>query len=204
MYSEELPPAEAVTLRVDDLRRTRRFYQDLLGLVASESGDRVTLESAEEGSGQAPLVLIERSGGELDDASWVSVQVDAVSDVLDLYLLATMLGAKASLPRRRGERWNTVVQDPDGHRLSIWTAVPPEGRTEPGRDEPAGDRGGYSRTRAGRSPRWVWEEREREPIRHRREREEEDNRPEARPGHGREEDAALSWAGRTEERAPRG
>jgi catechol 2,3-dioxygenase-like lactoylglutathione lyase family enzyme len=211
MYSEELVPAEIVTLRVEDLRRSRRFYQDLLGLVATEPADQgagVRLEHAVAGSLEAPLLLVPRVSGEGGEASWLSVQVDAVGDVLDLYLLATMLGARASLPRRRGERWNTVVQDPDGNRLSIWTAVPPETAAGPGREDQGEEREGFSRTAAERSPRWVWEESERgrAPIRHAREREDEreDRTREMRPGAGREEDAAaLSWAGRMEERGPR-
>jgi catechol 2,3-dioxygenase-like lactoylglutathione lyase family enzyme len=206
MYSaEELVPAEAVTLRVENPGRSRRFYQDLLGLVCGEPvepGAPVRLRHPEPGSMQGPVVLVARRLGEPAEPSWLSVEVDAVGDVLDLYLLATMLGARASLPRRRGERWNTVVQDPDGNRLSIWTAVPPDAGAGRGRDEDEG----FSRTRAGRSPRWLWEESERGRGGLGRGREECDDRGgrarEARPG--REENAAaLSWAGRLEDGNPR-
>jgi hypothetical protein len=144
-------------------------------------------------AGQSLLALVEREHGESDEALWLAVQVDEVSDVLDLYLLATMLGARASLPRRRGGRWTTVVLDPDGNRLSIWTAVP---SGAPRGGEGAEGNEGFSRTRAARSPRWAWESRERAPLRHGRARETETA---ARPADGREANAALSWAGRTEE-----
>jgi catechol 2,3-dioxygenase-like lactoylglutathione lyase family enzyme len=147
MYSLEGPSSwELITLRVRNAELTREFYQDLFGLVdapADEPGVAVALQGAEAGAGGFLLRLLESAGGD-EPELWLSVEVGSVTEVLDLYLLAIMIGARATLPRKRGERWNTVVLDPDGNHISIWTPVP--------RDSEPAERG------AGRrSPRWEWE-----------------------------------------------
>lgn len=149
MYALELENPDAITLYVSDVERSRRFYQELLGL-AMESEDQ-ELEPPPSGAGPGVSDLrLELRRQEVDGAAphslWLSVEVDTVTDVLDLYLLAIILGSRAILPRKRGERWSTVVTDPDGHRVSIWTHVP---REAPGREAGV--------THARRSPRLDWD-----------------------------------------------
>ncbi len=133
MYAIELENPDAITLVVSDVDRSRRFYQDLLGLTAgSDTAAGSVLGGLNSGSSDLRLELRKQARGELVTSSmWLSVEVDSVGDVLDLYLLAIILGSKATLPRKRSDRWNTVVTDPDGHRISIWTHVPAD---TPGRD----------------------------------------------------------------------
>jgi catechol 2,3-dioxygenase-like lactoylglutathione lyase family enzyme len=146
MYAIELDNRDTITLQVSDVERSRRFYGDLLGLSAHrQSEGDAFLRGINSDATNLELHLHRREGA--PDSFWLSVQVDSVTDVLDLYLLAIILGSKALLPRKRGDRWNTVVTDPDGHRVSIWTHVP---REAPGRDA-AGP------AHAGRSPRLEWE-----------------------------------------------
>jgi catechol 2,3-dioxygenase-like lactoylglutathione lyase family enzyme len=154
MYAIELDH-QAITLRVADLDRSRQFYEELLGLSGRASGGGVLLEGlADEFEGEAPgqrlrMQLVPGAFGE-PDPMWLSVEVAGVTDVLDLYLLAIILGCRAAMPRRKGERWTTVVTDPDGHRLSVGAPVTAEQPPAPGRrtSPPA---------RVGRSPRLEWE-----------------------------------------------
>lgn len=149
MYALDLENSDAITLYVGDVERSRRFYQDLLGLSGEqEESQEAVLRGLTSESSDLQLRLRARTSQEEGSSSlWLSVEVDTVTDVLDLYLLAIILGSRAILPRKRGERWNTVVTDPDGHRVSIWTRVP---RDLPGRDANVP-------THARRSPRLQWE-----------------------------------------------
>ncbi|MEX2219135.1 MAG: VOC family protein [Phycisphaerales bacterium] len=142
MYATDHSPAGPITLRVSDAERSRAFYQDLFGLVPGEPGGRL-LRSPDEQEGME-LSLEPRGDDGAGADLWLSVQVQGVTEVLDLYLLAIMIGAHASLPRKRGDRWNTVVTDPDGHKISIWTLVPRQW-------------GERERVPGRRSPRWEWE-----------------------------------------------
>ena len=137
---------ETIMLRVADPQRSRGFYQDLFGLApgtgtdAESAGGEVL--SIPDGAGEGfALSLIPADRATDQPGMWLSVEVQSVTEVLDLYLLAIMIGAHATLPRKRAERWNTVVTDPDGNRISIWTRVPKD--PEPHRRH--------------RSPRWEWE-----------------------------------------------
>jgi catechol 2,3-dioxygenase-like lactoylglutathione lyase family enzyme len=133
-----------ITIRVSDPDRARAFYQDLFGLQtdAESSWDDQVLVSPQGApeAFQLRLVTGERTGPSGD--IWLSMQVGSITEVLDLYLLAIMIGGRATLPRKRGDRWNTVITDPDGHHVSVWTNVPAEA-TAP--------------QHARRSPRWEWE-----------------------------------------------
>jgi catechol 2,3-dioxygenase-like lactoylglutathione lyase family enzyme len=133
---------ETITLRVTDPLRSRGFYQDLFGLAPgraeAEGPDQVLTIPDGAGDGLS-LKLVPGERGHQPDV-WLSVEVQSVTEVLDLYLLAIMIGAHATLPRKRAERWNTVVTDPDGNRISIWTTVPKDTGARP-----------------HRSPRWEWE-----------------------------------------------
>jgi len=141
MHAPEETSQQLITLRVTNLDRSRAFYQDLFGLVTEDAGegDGGTLRSPDESAGFS-LRLQPRQEGDGPDL-WLSVEVQSVTEVLDLYLLAIMIGAKAALPRKRGERWHTVITDPDGHHISIWTSVPRESEA----------------LLARRSPRWEWD-----------------------------------------------
>jgi hypothetical protein len=152
MYAIELDNQDTITLDVTDVERSQHFYQDLLGLSAG-SGQQNDAELAGLSSETRDmrLQLRQRRVGSPIQSLWLSVEVDTVTDVLDLYLLAIILGSRALLPRKRGDRWNTVVTDPDGHRVSIWTHVP---REAPGRDAGAP-------TQVRRSPRLEWEKTQR-------------------------------------------
>src|SRR3954470_17932022 len=136
---------ETITLRVVDPERSTQFYKDLFGLGGEEApevaGEGRVLTIPDGGGDALALRLAPATVRTNEPEVWLSVEVQSVTEVLDLYLLAIMIGAHATLPRRRAERWNTVVTDPDGHRISIWTAVPRE--PEPHRRH--------------RSPRWEWE-----------------------------------------------
>jgi catechol 2,3-dioxygenase-like lactoylglutathione lyase family enzyme len=138
MHAPERTSQQLITLRVTDPERARGFYQDLFGLTLDDEGE-ATLRSPDDGEGFA-LRLEAREPGDSPDL-WLSVEVQSVTEVLDLYLLAIMIGAQASLPRKRAERWHTVITDPDGHHISIWTTVPREKEQAPSR----------------RSPRWEWD-----------------------------------------------
>lgn len=125
MYAiEEESSSTTVTLHVSDPARTQEFYQDLFGLILQEHGGAQRDRILQPACGHSGTVIILRkrtqsTGGPV----WLSVEVNSVSEVLDLYLLAIMMGAKAMLPRKRGERWATVITDPDQNRVSIWTRV---------------------------------------------------------------------------------
>jgi catechol 2,3-dioxygenase-like lactoylglutathione lyase family enzyme len=144
MYAvDQTSGRDEVLIRVKDLDRSRAFYQDLFGLRAEAAPqDERALASPDDGPAGFLLRLVpgEREGSSGD--LWLSVQVQSIAEVLDLYLLAIMIGAHATLPRKRAERWNTVITDPDGHHVSIWAAVPRESK----REQPL-----------RRSPRWEWE-----------------------------------------------
>jgi predicted enzyme related to lactoylglutathione lyase len=143
MYAIEndIAGEQAVTMDVTDPARSQEFYQDLFGLVlcesATPSAERVL--AVPDGDSKASLIFRPRSASS-EGAIWLSVEVSSVSEVLDLYLLAIMMGAKAMLPRKRGSRWATVVTDPDGNRISVWTKV----------DEPS------RRVEALHPVRWEW------------------------------------------------
>lgn len=149
MYAIELDNQDTITLDVTDVERSQHFYQDLLGLSAGsgQQNNDAELAGLSSETRDMRLQLRQRRVGSPIQSLWLSVEVDTVTDVLDLYLLAIILGSRALLPRKRGDRWNTVVTDPDGHRVSIWTHVP---REAPGRE--AG-----SPTQVRRSPRLEWE-----------------------------------------------
>jgi predicted enzyme related to lactoylglutathione lyase len=133
MYAidEELSGKETVTLHVADLSRSHEFYQDLFGLVmherASPAAHRL-MESPGDELGVS-IELSPRAGVEAGPM-WLSVEVTSVSEVLDLYLLAIMIGAKAMLPRKRGARWMSVITDPDGNRIAVWTKVDQDSHVE--------------------------------------------------------------------------
>jgi len=139
MHAPEATSQQLITLRVRDPERARAFYQDLFGLTPEGENGEVTLKSPDDGEGFA-LRLLPRQEGDAPDL-WLSIEVQSVTEVLDLYLLAIMIGAQASLPRKRAERWHTVITDPDGHHISIWTTVSREAEAAPPR----------------RSPRWEWD-----------------------------------------------
>jgi catechol 2,3-dioxygenase-like lactoylglutathione lyase family enzyme len=129
MYAidEDTLRENSVTLHVTDPARSQEFYQDLFGLILREDpapGAARTLTLAGE-PGAATITLARRTDDSLGPI-WLSIEVATVSEVLDLYLLGIIMGARAMLPRKRGSRWSTVVLDPDGNRISIWTRVPEE------------------------------------------------------------------------------
>jgi catechol 2,3-dioxygenase-like lactoylglutathione lyase family enzyme len=128
MYAFAQHKQEAVTLVVTDVLRSRKFYQDLLGLVIAEEeiprSDSAVLQGLQSEADDLRIRLRQRLD-HLDAPAriWLSIEVDTVSEVLDIYLLAIVMGAKALLPRKRGDRWNTVIFDPDGYRISLWTRI---------------------------------------------------------------------------------
>jgi catechol 2,3-dioxygenase-like lactoylglutathione lyase family enzyme len=127
---------------VSDPDRSRAFYQDLFGLTAERTPwDDEVLSSPDEGGEGFALRLVAAWDGKPDAEAWLSVEVQTVTEVLDLYLLGVMIGASATLPRRRGERWSTVIADPDGNHITIWTRVP----------------GDLSGPPLRCSPRWEWD-----------------------------------------------
>lgn len=125
MYAieEDTKSQETVTLHVSDPARSHEFYQDLFGLIMRETTTPGAQRLLETPGDQRGVSLLLRRAGESEGPLWLSVEVASVGEVLDLYLLAIMMGAKALLPRKRGQRWNTVVTDPDGNRISVWTKV---------------------------------------------------------------------------------
>jgi catechol 2,3-dioxygenase-like lactoylglutathione lyase family enzyme len=134
MYAidEEMSGREAVTLKVADPVRSHEFYQDLFGLVLHEESPASGRRLMESPGCQSDLAIILRQRA-VDEPSpmWLSVEVASVSEVLDTYLLAILMGAKALLPRKRGARWNTVITDPDGNQISVWTRVDDEAVAAP-------------------------------------------------------------------------
>jgi catechol 2,3-dioxygenase-like lactoylglutathione lyase family enzyme len=150
MYAQETRNTACPMLRVSSLRRSGEFYADLLGLAAASPEDGI-LRMRGPGEDGATLLLKERAAGHDAPDLCLSIEVDSLADVLDLYLLAAMLGARALLPRRRGDLWKTVITDPDGYRISVWARVPAQAPTE-----------AFGRVAASRSPRWAWDERARD------------------------------------------
>jgi hypothetical protein len=152
MYALKKSEPETITLHVADPRHSAQFYRDLLGLSSETPGHgrTIMLGDTNVSPEQARLVLrFREEEAEPGSGLWLSVEVDTVTDVLDLYLLSIILGARAMLPRKRGGRWNTVVTDPDGYRISIWTHMPQEQHER--RFE------GPTLDRATRSSRFGWE-----------------------------------------------
>jgi hypothetical protein len=148
MYALELNEQDAITLQVEDLRRSADFYRDLLGLSLEENArgsGTLRLAGLSSDQGEVRLVLRRADADQDHPDLWLSVEVETVTDVLDLYLLSIILGAHAMLPRKRADRWNTVITDPDGYRISVWTHVPHE---QPRRFD------GPRLTRADRTARW--------------------------------------------------
>jgi catechol 2,3-dioxygenase-like lactoylglutathione lyase family enzyme len=139
MYAidRELAGQENVTLYVRDPLSSQEFYRDLFGMIVQERYPPGLRRLAPPGE-EMGLSLTLRTGSTASSGPvWLSLEVDTVSEVLDLYLLAIMMGAKAMLPRKRGTRWATVITDPDGNRISVWTHVDADVADDrPGKHEP--------------------------------------------------------------------
>jgi predicted enzyme related to lactoylglutathione lyase len=125
MYAieEELKGQNRVTLDVADPARSHEFYQDLFGLVLREPGSSSQRMLVAPATEPDVAIVLRQRHTDGPGPVWLSVEVGSVSEVLDLYLLGIMMGAKAHLPRKRGPRWTTVITDPDGHRICVWTRV---------------------------------------------------------------------------------
>lgn len=135
MYAidDQIGRQETVTLHVRDPARSQDFYQDLFGLIMREqAGPRTQRVLETPGTTDHVSVVLRTRVDASDGPVWLSVEVGSVSEVLDLYLLAIMMGAKAVLPRKRGDRWSTVLNDPDGNRICVWTRVDESDDSVPG------------------------------------------------------------------------
>jgi catechol 2,3-dioxygenase-like lactoylglutathione lyase family enzyme len=134
-----------IELGVSDLARSRAFYADLLGFVPAEgwgySDSRVTLVSPLLAHGYRYLVLT-RSRGTTGGGGML-LELESLAELLDLYMLARLLGAETSQLVTRGRTLSVCVIDPDGHRIELRAAPhyePDPGTLRWGRsqsDEPA-------------------------------------------------------------------
>jgi hypothetical protein len=124
-----------LTLSVFDAERSTKLYEGLFGLTTA-AGFTSPGEVLLQGIGPGPvgaLRLVEREGATLPVD--IAIELETPADVLDLYLLALMLGVRAKLPRVRERRLRTIIVDHDGHRIWAWTKLPaPSGRA-PGRHD---------------------------------------------------------------------
>lgn len=122
------PRLYIVTLAVDDLARSRSFYQDGIGLgQGTDGGDHVLFEL----QGELSLVLSERSdfnrtagqGDETPTAASVSLsyQADNRQEVDDLLQKAVEAGGTLpSEPQAYEWGYSGYFKDPDGH---LWEIV---------------------------------------------------------------------------------
>jgi catechol 2,3-dioxygenase-like lactoylglutathione lyase family enzyme len=112
-----------IELGVSDLGRSRAFYADLLGFVPADgwgySDTRVTLVSPLLAHGYRCLVLrrSRRAAG-----GGMLLELESQSELLDLYMLARLLGAETSQLVTRGRSLSVNVLDPDGHRIELCAA----------------------------------------------------------------------------------
>jgi catechol 2,3-dioxygenase-like lactoylglutathione lyase family enzyme len=113
-----------IELGVSDLGRSRAFYADLLGFVPADgwgySDARITLVSPLLAHGYRCLVLSRSrraaaGGGML-------LELESQAELLDLYMLARLLGAETSQLVTRGRSLSVNVLDPDGHRIELCAA----------------------------------------------------------------------------------
>ena len=116
----------AIELGVSDLARSRAFYADLLGFVPADgwgySDTRVTLVSPLLAHGYRCLVL-RRSRGAVGGGGML-LELESTAELLDLYMLARLLGAQTSQLVTRGRALSVSVMDPDGHRIELCAAPP--------------------------------------------------------------------------------
>ena len=143
--SAQATRANVVTIDVADAERSRAFYATYFGLKPACTDG--SLESqAEQGVGPIALRLRERARVSVRQS--LEIEVEDPAEVLDLYLLLILCDLRASLPRTTEGRLSTVVEDPDGHRVSVWARA---GLANESRRERT--RGVHGWMRPGTSPR---------------------------------------------------
>jgi catechol 2,3-dioxygenase-like lactoylglutathione lyase family enzyme len=144
--------APTIELAVSDLGRSRAFYADLLGFVPAEgwcySDTRVLLVSPLLAHGYRCLVLSRdrRRAG----MGGMMLELESRGELLDLYMLARLLGAPTSPLVTRGRTLAVTVRDPDGHRIEL-RASPhhatdsPDNRWARGQEPAPAGRGRFAR-----------------------------------------------------------
>ena len=167
---------EALELGVADLAATRRFYEELFGFEAArdDAGETrgtpsVLLRSPLPGFEPARVRL--STGPVRHDVCEVRVAMEAAEDLLDLYLLALLMGVPTRGVQRKGGRLTACLVDPDGRQVWLEAAEAGRGdwgrgvrlrqeqhalrRAETGRAVRAGDRERRHAGRASEHARWA-------------------------------------------------
>ena len=106
----------AITLEVSDMRRSVRFYRDLLGLEMLYGGEETSFSSFRSGGADSTILNLELGAVTRD---WGRI-IFYVSDVDEAWQYLMEKGFSPDQPRDApwGERYFHML-DPDGHELSF-------------------------------------------------------------------------------------
>lgn len=106
----------AITIRVRDMRRSVRFYRDLLGLRLDYGGEESSFSTLNTRGDRPSTLNLERGEPEVD---WGRI-IFHVRDVDGFWAYLDEQGIVAHRPENAswGERY-FHLRDPDGHELSI-------------------------------------------------------------------------------------
>jgi hypothetical protein len=117
--------AATPTLRVSDLGVSERFYRDLFGFVRAPGveGGAVTLRSPLSAYAHVSIRLAPRDGSGSGDGcaepGGFRMEVESSGELLDVYMLARLLGVEAEEPEFRRGLPVLRLLDPDGHQIEI-------------------------------------------------------------------------------------
>jgi catechol 2,3-dioxygenase-like lactoylglutathione lyase family enzyme len=106
----------AITLKVADMARSVRFYNEILGLEVIYGGPRTSFTSLRTTGAQDAILNLEQGAG---SSGWGRL-IFHVKDVDELWSYLQARGFDAPRPQDAGwgERY-FHLQDPDGHELSF-------------------------------------------------------------------------------------
>jgi catechol 2,3-dioxygenase-like lactoylglutathione lyase family enzyme len=129
----------AITLRVENMRASVRFYRDVLGLEITYGGEEAYFSSLRTKDGKNPILNLEQGKPATEWGRVIFYVVDV--DALWAYLRERGFDPERPRDASWGERY-FHMPDPDGHELSFARPIQQSlngcevaGQTAPGRKE---------------------------------------------------------------------
>ena len=106
----------AITLEVNDMRRSVDFYHQVLGLEMVYGGEDMSFSSFRTGSVDSPILNLQLGSAVRNSGRIIFF----VSNVDEMWAYLTLVGYRADRPQDApwGERYSHL-HDPDGHELSF-------------------------------------------------------------------------------------
>lgn len=116
MLAVRIEKISAITLEVTDMRRSVRFYRDVLGLEMAYGGEEASFSSFRTGGSDSAILNLELGSAV---RNWGRI-IFHVSNVDETWAYLTLEGYRPNRPQDAtwGERYFHML-DPDGHELSF-------------------------------------------------------------------------------------